>query len=225
VASVDAIFMDNERSIYMQMPYYAGGTLRDWARRLDAKTADERALRIKPIARQLLLGLEYIHSQHVIHCDIKPDNIWLKSDSQDSDIVIGDFDVSQDTTTRAAYFTQLATKATASGMVGFTVDYMAPELFENKAATTASDVYAAGLVLFELYFPEVKRPPNNSGSRLAIPKHSDEQVCQLLSPLTEPDPSKRATASHALAMPYFAQVDIELGQFSLCQLVCECLSK
>ena len=71
-------------------------------------------------------GLTYVHGHNIVHCDVKPANIFV---TRDGTGVLGDFDVSQDDNTRATMASAAATKV----VVGATWDYMAPELVSSGA--------------------------------------------------------------------------------------------
>lgn len=91
---------------------------------------------------QLLLNLTqslaHAHSHHVIHRDLKPENIMIR---QDGSTVIIDFGL-------ARSFADM-TITTQSALIG-TPLYMSPEQLQGKPATAASDVYAIGLIGYEL---------------------------------------------------------------------------
>jgi formylglycine-generating enzyme required for sulfatase activity len=86
----------------------------------------------------VLSGLEHAHDKDVVHRDIKPSNIYLCDDGR---VKLLDFGVA-----RAAD----NTVATRSGQVVGTLDYIAPERFGEAGAGRASDVYAVGLVMWEM---------------------------------------------------------------------------
>jgi serine/threonine-protein kinase len=103
------------------------------------------------IARQLLEGLEYCHEQGVQHRDLKPANILVGDDGA---IKITDFGVARvDTST----ITQL-------GDVLGTPHYMAPEQCTGMPCTELTDVYQAGVVMYELLTGE--RPFNGHGAEI-----------------------------------------------------------
>ena len=97
-----------------------------------------RAIRI---ARQVLSGLSHAHAHGIIHRDIKPDNIMVESSAAEDHVRIFDFGLakllgSQPDLTR--------------GLAVGTPNYMAPEQLSEGTVTERTDVYAVGIVLFEM---------------------------------------------------------------------------
>ena len=87
----------------------------------------------------MLLGLSYLHSEGVLHRDISTDNIFL---SFYGEILLGDLGLSRRTGSQAGR-TKVGTQ------VG-TPPYMSPELVTGQDYGTSSDVWALGIVLFEM---------------------------------------------------------------------------
>ncbi len=105
---------------------------------LRARLLREGALHIAEaasIATALCEGLAVAHAAGVIHRDIKPENVLLTSSGR---VVLADFGV-------AAF-----SAADSDGALVGTLEYMAPEQARGEAATPATDIYALGVVLFEM---------------------------------------------------------------------------
>lgn len=96
-----------------------------------------------PLVRQMAAGLSALHQQGVVHRDFKPGNVMLSSGPDGTRAVITDFGLAHATTDDAQTIT------VAGALVG-TPDYMAPEQLMGKPATPRSDVYALGLVIYEM---------------------------------------------------------------------------
>ena len=91
------------------------------------------------VTADVLTALAAAHAQGVLHRDVKPDNVLLTTDAPPR-VLLGDFGIArlaQETTVRM------------TGVLG-TADYMAPEIFTAETVSAASDVYAAGIGLYEL---------------------------------------------------------------------------
>ncbi len=118
---------------YLVMQYLPGGDLR--ARLRDGPLAVERALRI---AADIAAALGSAHAQGIVHRDVKPANILLTEDGRAK---MTDFGI-------AKMLDVPALTATAA-LLG-TPHYLAPEQASGGAITPATDVYALGVVLFEM---------------------------------------------------------------------------
>ena len=88
--------------------------------------------------RELLTGLAYAHDEGVVHRDVKPSNAFVDSRGRVRVLDFGLAKAADDS------------RATQTGQIQGTLDYMAPDLFDGHTASPATDVYAAGLVLWEL---------------------------------------------------------------------------
>ena len=117
---------------YLVMEYVEGITLRN---ALDDFGALE-SIRALDLFEHLLSGLAAAHNAGVLHRDLKPENVLLANDGR---IKIGDFGLARETDNHTA----------TDSIVG-TVAYLSPELVTRGIADARSDVYAAGILLFEL---------------------------------------------------------------------------
>jgi len=135
------INLDGYPQYYIVMPYMSGGTLRDRIRGKPLSLA-ETCRCLSDIAD----ALDYIHSQGIIHRDIKSSNVLLDADGR---CYIADFGIARTSTQ--------ATQMTSTGSVLGTVDYIAPELFDgsNHKADVRSDLYSLGVLLFEMVTGQV----------------------------------------------------------------------
>ena len=143
------------------------------------------------IIEKALSGLAYAHSKDVIHRDIKPSNIFLCDDGR---VKILDFGIA-----RAAQSTQ----ATQTGTMKGTLDYMAPERFQATGGGSVSDVYAMGLVAWELVAGKTACPdgglPEKLGWHLGVGAPGLQTVrtdcpdwlADVVSQMTELDPAAR----------------------------------
>jgi serine/threonine-protein kinase len=116
---------------FLTMEYVDGEDLSSSLRRFGRMPPDKAV----QIARQLCAGISAAHEKGVLHRDLKPANVMLDGNG---DVRITDFGIAV-----------LGGHADA-GIAG-TPQYMAPELLAGKPATTQSDIYALGLILFEVF--------------------------------------------------------------------------
>jgi predicted Ser/Thr protein kinase len=122
---------------YIVMEYVEGETLKDAITR-DGPFAAKRALRV---IGSVLAALDFAHAHNLVHRDIKSQNVLL---TPTGDVKVADFGIA-----RAVDGAGSAT-LTATNMVIGTVQYFSPEQAQGRPATPQSDVYAAGIVLFEM---------------------------------------------------------------------------
>jgi len=122
--------------IYMVMEWVEGQLLRQIIH--DQKPlSEERSLRI---AARICAALEHIHNRGVAHRDMKPENVMV--DSEDN-IKLIDFGIASKSGARRLTFAKL------SQVMG-TPDYIAPEQVKGKRGDGRSDLYALGVILYEM---------------------------------------------------------------------------
>ena len=117
---------------------------------LEARLAAEGYLPLRSadsIARQLCAALTSIHQAHVIHRDLKPGNIMLVPHDGAERAVVMDFGLAHAVSAHPATD---STTVAPPGVVMGTPDYMAPEQFEGSEAGPQTDIYALGVVLYEM---------------------------------------------------------------------------
>jgi len=110
-------------------------------------------------AQELLAGLGFVHERGLVHRDIKPGNIFLERTEQGPRVKLLDFGLA-----KLVVATAHDANLTRSGEVFGTPAYMAPEQVTGEAVDARTDVYAAGLVVFEMFAG--RRPFVGSDSEL-----------------------------------------------------------
>jgi serine/threonine protein kinase len=139
---------------FLTMEFVDGETLGQRVRLCGALPVEEA----RKLGRQLLLGLSAAHEAGVLHRDFKSDNVMLRAEAGDeSSPLILDFGLARALDQRHASHSNPT-------LVG-TFGYIAPEQLEGKPYSTASDVYALGIVWFEMLTGEL---PFESSSSPAI---------------------------------------------------------
>ena len=139
-------------SLGLVMDLVAGGSLRDHLRQHHTVPPAETAR----LAAQVAAALAEAHGLGIVHRDLKPDNILLQAENGRLDTRLTDFGIARVLNTPAL--------TTPNAVVG-TPHYMSPEAFHGAAASPAADVYALGVLLYELV---TGRPPYDSDSVLDL---------------------------------------------------------
>ena len=142
---------------YIHMPYYTSGALAEWLPK-HSSTPEQAVL------HQFCRGVEYIHANGILHCDIKLETIFMDADVVTANPLLADFDISNDADQRA---TQTQTATSIQG----TKIYMAPETLpadmggKGERQTALSDMYAFGVVCLLTFSSKCRE---NIGAKLAV---------------------------------------------------------
>ena len=155
------------------------------------------------IMRGMLAGLGYAHEREIVHCDVKPENIFLAHKHGDTFVKLLDFGIAR-----------LLDHASGDELSHGTPDYVCPEQARHETLTTACDIYSASVVLYEMLtgappfhgidvmaklYAHVYQPPPPFDPALHIPPRLEEIVRAGLAKL----PSERI----ASASEYIRQLD------------------
>jgi serine/threonine protein kinase len=142
-------FEDEERSqAYIVMELAQGQLLRQMLRDHDRKLPAKRAVRI---TLAICEALEYIHTQRVVHRDLKPENIMIDDEDR---IKLIDFGIAGQSGARRLTFGKF------SQVMG-TPDYIAPEQVKGKRGDARADLYALGVILYEMLTGKIPFPGKN----------------------------------------------------------------
>ncbi len=176
---------------FVAMEYVDGEDLGSLLRRI-GRLPEERGVQI---AREICAGLAAIHDQGVLHRDLKPSNVMLDGRGR---VRIADFGL-------ATLAHAVAGDSSRSG----TPAYMAPEQLEGREVTERSDVYALGLLLYEVFtgrhaFSSGRTPSlRGTESRPETPsshlRSLDPVVERAILRCLEPDPAMRPASALAVA--------------------------
>ena len=135
---------------FLAMEFLDGHDLADELERVSRLTP-ERAL---PLALQIAKALAAAHGAGVVHRDLKPENVFLQQTPDGDEIVkIVDFGIAQLRTNEeaAAASQRQRRRLTRTGMIFGTPEYMAPEQAAGKKADLRVDVYALGVMMYEMF--------------------------------------------------------------------------
>jgi serine/threonine-protein kinase len=160
-------FSHDDGVYYMVLEFLPGVSLESRLRQLNAEGRRMPVTEIVAIATKICEAVGYAHSQNMIHRDLKPANVMIMPQGQP---ILMDFGIVK----MLGGDTQ-----TATGSLVGTVSYMAPEQIQGGRADHRTDIYALGVMLFEMA----------SGQR---PFQGDSAPTTMMMHLTHPVPNLRA---------------------------------
>jgi len=127
---------EDDGTVFLAMEYVPGHTLRDTV----IAEAPMPARKALAVMEPVLSALSAAHRAGLVHRDVKPENVLISSDGRQ--IKVADFGLARAVTSE--------TQHTSTGVLIGTVSYLAPELVTDGTADARADVYAAGVLLYEL---------------------------------------------------------------------------
>lgn len=160
IVTVHDIGQDGHRH-FIVMEYVDGRTLKDIIRELKREGEQMSVERVLDLTIQICAGIGYAHRANLVHCDVKPQNVLVTRDDR---VKVADFGI-------ARAISEASQQYQASQVWG-TPQYFAPEQAAGHPATPASDVYAIGIMMFEML---AGRLPFTAESQTALAlKHLQE---------------------------------------------------
>ncbi len=150
---------DDDGTLFLVMEYVPGITLRDLIRS-EAPMSPVKAL---TVIEPVLSALGAAHRAGMIHRDVKPENVLLADDGR---VKVADFGLARAVNSE--------TQHTSTGVLIGTVSYLSPELVVDGHADARSDVYAAGVLIYEML---TGQKPHQADSPIQVAyKHVHEDI-------------------------------------------------
>ena len=159
---------------------------------------------IRAIFAQIALGVQYLHRHDIVHQDLKPSNVLMKSNGQ---VMISDFGIGH--------------SFQSAAMVVGTPSYQAPEVIDEGFADEEDDpgkedIWSLGVTLFELVFGDLPYGGNNLfeivrtivTTPLEKPPGVDNSLWELIQGMLTVDPGQRFSISEVCEHPYVKNADI-----------------
>jgi serine/threonine-protein kinase PpkA len=148
IVTIHDIGISEDGHLFLSIEYLSGGTLRDKIKQ--GLTFDSAIHIVRSIAK----ALEYAHERGIIHRDIKPSNIMFRHDGTP---VLTDFGVARVVGSQTIH--------TTTGLMIGSPGYMSPEQAIGESATIQSDLYALGVIFYEMLSGH---PPYKEDNPIAV---------------------------------------------------------
>ncbi|KAH9589142.1 Protein kinase domain [Trypanosoma melophagium] len=184
---------ENRNNLYIVMEYCDGGDLHGKLK----STGPMKEKTILYYYSQVCLAMEYLHSRHILHRDIKTMNVFLMKNGS---VKLGDFGIS----------TVLRNTMGMANTVCGTPYYFSPEICRNKPYNNKSDVWALGVLLYELATGRHPFDGNSmqqlmqrivKGTYPALPSHFSPEFCKMVDWCLQKNPASRPSIKQSLSLP------------------------
>jgi len=187
-----------KKKCYLVLEYVGGGSLQE----LFDQKIQLPIYQTRKLFQQLIRALKHLHGLGIVHRDVKPENIMLtdKMQLKLSDFGIADFIDNQEDEENP--------RKRCHGSPAF----MAPEMAKSSIPTTGQDIWAAGIVFYQMCFNKYPFTIETKGSvktildnlclcKFTIPESADPTLSHLLNGILQMDPKKRYTISQIKQHP------------------------
>lgn len=195
---------DSKKNLYLVIEYMEGGELFDVI--ADQGHLSEHNASI--VVRDIIKGVEYLHDQGIVHCDIKPENILCKSKQRPHNVKLCDFGL-------ANYFDKY-NRNEMTETIG-TPGYVAPEVVRREPYGPPVDMWACGVVLYVMLSgrmpfygrDDIQCLRRTAAGEYSFPDrewmHVSEDAKSFVRSLLQKRPDLRLTAKAALQHRWLAQ--------------------
>lgn len=187
---------EESNCLYIVMEYADGGDLAGKLANRGGKLFSEDE--VLKMFIQIAVALNYVHSKHILHRDLKTQNVFLMKDGT---IKLGDFGIAK---------VLQHTFQLAQTRIG-TPYYLSPEICEGKGYNSKTDVWSLGCILYELCTLKHAFQADNMNALLMniirgkvapIPGKFSPEMRSLVESLLKKDPAQRPSMSQVLKMPF-----------------------
>lgn len=196
----DVNFENNKPMYNIFLEYLSGGTLSDLIKK-QGGSLDESMIRV--YTNQILQGLDYLHSNNIVHCDIKGQNILLGKDG----VKIADLGCA----------TLLKNGVAATSAFSGTPVFMAPEVARGEEQGFPADIWSLGCTIIEMAtgsnpWPALDHPLSAihqigfSGELPEFPNHLSDNAKDFLSKCLKRDAKERWTAKQLLNHQFLVEL-------------------
>lgn len=195
--------LEDRTHVHIVQPLMNGGSLRDVLRMSRVLSEDDA----RPILHDVLSALDALHAHGVVHRDLKPDNVLMHGDESGTHAVIGDFGLSA--------FVNGDGVVRRTGTICGTPQYAAPETIRGHDVSGAVDVWACGVMLFEMLsgrLPFVSDSYESLFAKIKLAQFNIKQLAHercsvaaraMVMQLLQAHPDKRISVHDALAHEWF----------------------
>ncbi|ORC91020.1 protein kinase [Trypanosoma theileri] len=204
-------------TLLIYMEYISGGTVAQKLKKKGPFSEDET----RHYTRQLLQGLDYLHQRHIVHRDLKGDNLFL---TENDVLKVGDFGTSK----------ELKTTLITDSVAG-TPNFMAPEVIACSGHSCMADIWSVGCCVLEMLtgHPPFWNLDNHMAVMFAImkgkleeqvPSHISEEAKDFIRHCTCSDPTHRPAARELLEHPWLITLEEKKKRESTVSPTQSCLS-
>lgn len=197
-------FFETPSTFYLVMEKCNGGDVLDRVASIEQYTEKDAC----QFSKGLLEAVQYMHKRGIAHRDLKPQNLLLENNADNTSVKICDF----------GYAKRVHVPLSLSTLCG-SLHYVAPELLKNHPYDESADMWSVGVIIYFLlvgYLPFHHRDQNELFKIIRLGKFSfdkkywskvSREATELITHLLEVDPSTRYTATQALESDWIKNIE------------------